>query len=205
MQDENKTAESAEKTGCCGGHGGGDKKEGCCKMKGCCMKLLMGGLVGGVVMFVYYLAAWKFLPWHHKDILSLAHENFSIGGMHLSFGNSHASNIRFFLLCFTGAALLTSVLKKGGCPVFKSMVIGLLVAGYSHLPDVIFAHLPVKNALAGMFNDFVAFALAGFAVSILVLKTGGCKMGHSCGGKGGEKAGCCGGEGKDGDKKGCCH
>ncbi len=202
MENENKTSDAVEKTGCCGG---GDKKQECCIKKGTCTKLLFGGLVGGVVMFAYYLLARRFLPWHEKELISFANARISFGHMQASITQSHTPDIQYFILCFVGAVVLTHIIKKAGCPVYKSMLIGILVAIFGHMPNVIYFHMPLHNALAGMFNDFVALSLAGFAIASLVLKTGGCKMGHSCcGGKGDDKSGCCG-EGKDSDKKGCCH
>ena len=99
---------------------------------------------------------------------------------------------KYFLFCLLGAALLTKFLKKrkeGCCPVAGSMIVGLLVAVFSYLPNIIWFHFPWHYSLIGMADDVIAITLAGAAISTAVLKTGACTMGKSCGDK---KEGACG-------------
>jgi hypothetical protein len=119
-------------------------------------------------------------------------------------GNASAANnlktmLKGFLFYFFGAALLTKLLKKcgpgGGCPVFCAMKIGVLVALFSYVPNMIWFHFPLRYSLLGMADILVAFTLAGAAISCCVLKSGPCTMGkcstEKCDDKGDKKTGCC--------------
>ena len=118
--------------------------------------------------------------------------------------------VRDFLLCLFGAALLTKILKKrnqGCCPVAGSMAIGLLVAIFSYLPNMIWFHFPLHYSLVGMADDFIAITLAGAVIGKCVLKAGPCTMGKCCDkSKCDDKKGDCGDKtGSCSDKKGSCH
>ena len=115
-----------------------------------------------------------------------------------------------FLFCLFGAALLTKILKKrnqGCCPVAGSMAIGLLVAIFSYLPNMIWFHFPLHYSLVGMADDFIAITLAGAVIGKCVLKAGPCTMGKCCDkSKCDDKKSDCGDKsGSCDDKKGSCH
>ena len=161
------------------------EKPGPCGPSKCCGVILKGAFFGGVVMFIYFSASWTLLPWH-KDALA---GFINAGTMVSMLGKA-------FLLCLFGAALLTKLLKKcalcGCCPVLFSMIVALLVASFSYLPNMIWHNMPLNIALQGMLDSFLAFTLAGLAIAKLVLKSGPCTMGK------------CGTEKCD-DKKTSCH
>lgn len=216
------------------------KNQDCCEKKSagtscektkCCITLLKGAFIGGVVMFLYLSASWILLPWHKTTIMSFKDESAVASALS---GNAEKSGIyllsqqkaskakdaamvqskpfafvsvfadgfdmkknmkrhlgQVFLLCLFNALLLTALLKKGsccgGCPIMFSMGIGLLVAGASHLPELIYYHFPLRYTLVGIADDFLSFTLAGAVIAKCILKSGSCTMG-----KGEEKAsGCC--------------
>jgi len=99
-----------------------------------------------------------------------------------------------------GSALLTKILKKrsaGGCPVAGSIIVGLLVGLFGSLPNVIWFHAPINDALVNIADAVIAITLAGAVISKCVLKTlGSCKTDDkSCG----PTTGSCD------DKKTSCH
>lgn len=51
-------------------------KGGACDDKSCCSgkKILVGGLAGGTVMFVWVMVSWMLLPWHNVTINQFANE-----------------------------------------------------------------------------------------------------------------------------------
>lgn len=198
---------STEKTGSCGTEktgSCGDNKGSCGSgEKGRCLyTVLLGGLLGGIVIFAYFLIAWMLFPWHKAEMFSLAHRTGAI--------------FQFYIFSFAAAALLTKVLKKsrasGCCPVFLSIVLGLLAGGFHYLPSAIWFNATLSSALQGLADDVVAIALAGITISTFVLRTGGCKAGGKTGSCGEKTGGCgdtkptgsCGDKGSD-DRGGCCH
>ena len=84
-----------------------------------------------------------------------------------------------FALYFVVSALLTKILKKwpaGCCPVAGSMIVGLLVGLFANLPNVIWFHAPLNDALIGIADDVIAITLAGAALSKCILTSSGlCK------------------------------
>jgi len=85
--------------------------------------------------------------------------------------------VKAFLMYLFGAALLTKLLKKisySCCPMFGSFVIGVLVATFSYVPNMIWFHFPVAYSLVGMGDTIVAITLAGIAISCCLFKKGAC-------------------------------
>ncbi len=160
-----------------------EKKEPCGTGKCCGGIILKGAVFGGVAMFIYFMASWTLLPWHKVNLTTV-----------IAAGNLVPTMGKAFLLYFFGAALLTKLLKKvpaGCCPVFFAMVVGLLVAAFSYLPNTIFYNMPYTFALQGMLDNFLAITLAGMAIARIVLKSGPCTMGKCCSEKGDDKKTSC--------------
>jgi hypothetical protein len=163
---------STEKTGSCddktGGCGPGDTKGKCCPVT-----LLKGGVAGGIIMFAWFSLSWMVLPWHTK----------------MATPPETAVLAEYFLFCVVAALLLTKILKKratGCCPVAGGLVVGLLVAIFNYVPNLIWQHTPPQDALVGMADDLIAITLAGAAIGKCVLKAG------SCGPKDKDAVGSCG-------------
>lgn len=58
-----------DKKGSCGGSSGNN-----CSMGDCYAKMIKGGLVGGLVMFLYFMFSWTVVPWHQATIMSFKDE-----------------------------------------------------------------------------------------------------------------------------------
>lgn len=88
--------------------------------------------------------------------------------------------VKQFVLCLFGAFLLTCLLKKSsccGCPILSSLKIGLLVAVFHYVPNMIWFHFPLNYSLVGMADDVLAFTLAGIIISKCFLKKSSCSTG----------------------------
>jgi len=186
---------STEKIGSCG-----DKTGGCgpgckcgCGTKGkCCpMTVIKGAVAGAIVMFAWFSASWMLLPWHKGAMTAPG----AVGPTEMNTALATS-----FVLYLFGAALLTKILKKrtaGCCPVAGSIIIGLLVGAFGYLPNVIWFHAPLNDALVGIADDVIAITLAGAVIGKFVLKTlGSCKT---------DGAGCGPTTGSCGDKKTSCN
>jgi hypothetical protein len=96
-----------------------------------------------------------------------------------------------FGLCLLGAFLLTCLLKKAaccGCPILSSLKVGILVAAFHYLPNIIWFHFPLNYSLVGAADDVIAFTLAGAVISwCCCLKKSSCAPG-----KAGDKTSGCG-------------
>lgn len=112
--------------------------------------------------------------------------------------------IKAFLLYLVGAALLAKMMRKsmmtGCCPVGCAMMVGLLVAIFAYVPNMIWFHFPLCWSLLGMADIIIAFTLAGAAIKCILkcgpcTKAGGCCPGGTCSttekSEGDKKTGCC--------------
>jgi hypothetical protein len=149
-------------TTCSTGTGGADGSKKCCWGT-----LIKGGLAGGVSMFVYFTASLTQLPWNKTIMTNVMND-----------GRLTPCLIKSFLMCLVASLLLTKVVKKcaaaGCCPVFSSLIIGVMVAIFSYVPNMIWYQSPIKFAWTGMFDQVLAITLAGLVISKFVLKKGAC-------------------------------
>jgi hypothetical protein len=194
---------------------GSDKNESC-GWTSCCIKLIKGALLGGIIMFVYLWASCTLLPIHKATTItyttaasaaapaaetSMVDKMKEIGkNIKAAVTNEPAAPAenkgttqqlaKSFLLCLFNALLLTSLLKKtcagGGCPVLFSATTGLLVGSVAFLPNLIWFQAPLNYSLLGIADNLIAFTLAGFVLSKFLFNES-CTMGKAA------------------DKKGSCH
>ena len=85
------------------------------------------------------------------------------------------------IFCLFAGLLLTKLLKKscggGCCPVMFSVLLGLMLASFHHLPNMVWYQFPWKYTLVGMLDDILATTLAGIFIAKIVL---GIDIGMKC-------------------------
>lgn len=178
--------------GCCG------PKDNSCSttgkqagMGGCWMTLLKGMLLGGFILFAYFSISWALIPAHKSTLVTYTStttvEAPSVSKAVKNFGKEVKAAMSdettvvetpmakpmagMLLLCLFGGLALTKMLKKiCGCPVGFSLATGLLVGTFGYLPALIWFAAPLNFTLMGIADDAIAFTLAGWAISKIVLK-----------------------------------